>query len=346
MAGTNADILYMKRCIDLAKKGIRDTFTNPKVGCVIVHQNRILGEGYHQKFGESHAEVIALNSVAQQDRHLLPYSTMYVSLEPCAHVGKTPACSHTIVREGIKNVVIGCTDPNPIVSGRGIKYLKDHDVNVTTHILEAECQRLLVKFKKNLSGIPYITLKWAQSSDNFISKHGAQTWLSNEYTRVLTHKWRSESEGIMVGKNTVLIDDPSLDVRDYWGPSPIRIIMDTQLNIGRNFKVLSDGHPTIIFNTVKDDQEKELSYIKVSDMRDSKEIMHKLFKLGISSVMIEGGATLIKSFISSNCWHEARVITTKAILKDGIAAPMLDGRLENNFNLSGDNILIISNPNI
>lgn len=345
MAGSHAETLYMQRCITLAKKGFRHTFTNPMVGCVIVYQNRIIGEGYHQKYGEHHAEVNALNDVIDHDRSLLPHSTMYVSLEPCAHVGKTPACAHRIASEGIKNVVIGCIDPNPVVAGRGISYLKTQGINVTVPILKAECQKLLTKFKANLNGIPYIILKWAKSSDHFISKQNTQTWLTNAYTNILTHKWRSEVEGIMIGKNTALIDNPSLDVRHYSGISPVRILMDTHLSTDQGLKILSDQNPSIVINSIKGLNDKHLSYIKVDNMGDCREVMSKIFNAGISSVLIEGGASLLKSFISSNCWHEARVIDTDLKLMDGIAAPLIEGKLDSVFEIQGDKIMIISNQN-
>lgn len=339
------DIIYMQRCIELARKGIRDTFTNPMVGCVIVHDNKVIGEGYHQQFGKHHAEINALLSIKDEDRPLLPHSTMYVSLEPCSHIGKTPACSHRIVNEGIKHVVIGCLDPNPIVAGRGLQYLRDHGVHVSTHLLNDECQALLKKFRCNLEGIPYIVLKWAQSADHYISKTNEQTWLSNEYTRILTHKWRSETESILVGKNTAMIDNPSLDTRYYDGPDPVRILMDSNLHAKSTLTLLSDGKPTIIINTLREEKQNNLAYLKVSDMYNTKEIVKKIFSLGISSVLVEGGAQLLKSFISDNCWHEARVIQTKVKLNSGIPAPIVEGRMTSFQNVGEDQICVISNLN-
>ncbi len=340
------DTYYMSRCIFLAKKGIRQTASNPMVGAVLVCNGVIIGEGYHQKFGSPHAEVNAINAVADENKHLIPKSTLYVNLEPCSHSGKTPPCAHRIVTEKIPRVVIGCKDPNPLVAGKGINYLIANNVAVDGPIMEKEAQDLIRKFVTNLKGLPYIILKWAQSEDLYLSAKDHQVWLSNKYTQILTHKWRSEIDGIMVGRNTVQIDDPSLDVRQYYGPNPMRILMDTNLKTDPSKKLLSDGKPTIVINSKIEQNDGQTHYIKVDDTSDLNNILKILFGLGITSLLVEGGASLLQSFINQGLWHEARVIRTKTKLGDGIKAPALQGNLLEKMQVADDEILFISNPSM
>ena len=340
------DTYYMSRCIFLAKKGIRQTASNPMVGAVLVCNGVIIGEGYHQKFGSPHAEVNAINAVADENKHLIPKSTLYVNLEPCSHSGKSPPCAHRIVTEKIPRVVIGCKDPNPLVAGKGINYLIANNVAVDGPIMEKEAQDLIRKFVTNLKGLPYIILKWAQSEDLYLSAKDHQVWLSNKYTQILTHKWRSEIDGIMVGRNTVQIDDPSLDVRQYYGPNPMRILMDTNLKTDPSKKLLSDGKPTIVINSKIEQNDGQTHYIKVDDTSDLNNILKILFGLGITSLLVEGGASLLQSFINQGLWHEARVIRTKTKLGDGIKAPALQGNLLEKMQVADDEILFISNPSM
>ena len=340
------DTYYMSRCIFLAKKGIRQTASNPMVGAVLVCNGVIIGEGYHQKFGSPHAEVNAINAVADENKHLIPKSTLYVNLEPCSHSGKTPPCAHRIVTEKIPRVVLGCKDPNPLVAGKGINYLIANNVAVDGPIMEKEAQDLIRKFVTNLKGLPYIILKWAQSEDLYLSAKDHQVWLSNKYTQILTHKWRSEIDGIMVGRNTVQIDDPSLDVRQYYGPNPMRILMDTNLKTDPSKKLLSDGKPTIVINSKIEQNDGQTHYIKVDDTSDLNNILKILFGLGITSLLVEGGASLLQSFINQGLWHEARVIRTKTKLGDGIKAPALQGNLLEKMQVADDEILFISNPSM
>jgi diaminohydroxyphosphoribosylaminopyrimidine deaminase / 5-amino-6-(5-phosphoribosylamino)uracil reductase len=340
------DDFYMNRCIELARKANKNTYTNPMVGAILVYEGRIIGEGYHERFGEAHAEINAIHSVRQQDKALIPSATLYVSLEPCSHTGKTPPCAHRIIDEGIRKVVIGCQDPNPKVAGNGIKYLSNHGVDVTYPVLETEAELLIAKFKANLRGIPYIILKWAQSADQFISERGKQTWLSNEYTKILTHKWRSEVDGIMVGKNTAEMDNPSLDVRAYHGDSPIRILLDSKLTADPDLKILNDHQKTIIINQTKDTTIHQRIHLKVNDTKNIQEVLTALFQTGITSILVEGGAALLNSFIKSGYWHEARVIKTIIKLKDGVPAPLLDGHLLEYIKLQDDEIFTMLNPKI
>jgi diaminohydroxyphosphoribosylaminopyrimidine deaminase/5-amino-6-(5-phosphoribosylamino)uracil reductase len=343
MKTVHPDIDYMQRCIALALKGGNHTKTNPMVGSVLVYNNQIIGEGYHQKYGEAHAEINAIRSVSIKNKPFIPFATLYVSLEPCSHFGKTPPCAHRIVEEGIKNVVIGCEDPNPVVAGDGIKYLTNNGVQVICPVMKESTELLLSKFKANLKGYPFVILKWAQSLDHYISKTDSQTWLSNEYSRIVSHQWRSEADAIMIGKNTALIDNPSLDVRAYTGTSPIRTLMDTNLNVSRDKNIFKDEKPSIIINKIKDTVENNLTYVKVEDTADLSDVLKKLFQLGITSLLVEGGTTLLQSFIKKGLWHEARVIKTKIKLGDGLAAPKIDGRLIHRKYLKDDEILEISN---
>ncbi|MFZ1579674.1 MAG: bifunctional diaminohydroxyphosphoribosylaminopyrimidine deaminase/5-amino-6-(5-phosphoribosylamino)uracil reductase RibD [Saprospiraceae bacterium] len=340
------DTFYMSRCFVLAKKGIRNTASNPMVGAVLVCNGIIIGEGYHQKFGSPHAEINAINAVSTDNKHLIPKSTLYVSLEPCSHSGKTPPCAHRIVTEKISRVVFGCKDPNPLVAGKGIDYLRANNVAVDGPIMEKEAQDLIRKFVTNLKGLPYIILKWAQSEDLYFSAKDHQVWLSNKYTQILTHKWRSEVDGIMVGRNTVQIDDPSLDVRQYYGPNPMRILIDTHLKTDPSKKLLSDGKPTIVINSKIEQKDGQTHYIKVDDTSDLTNILKILFGLGITSLLVEGGAALLQSFINQGLWHEARVIRTKTKLGDGIKAPAVQGKLQEKMQVADDEILFITNPSM
>lgn len=338
--------VYMQRCIDLAKHGFRGVKSNPMVGALIVNGDKVIGEGFHEYFGGPHAEINAFHSVKEENKHLIAGSTLYVTLEPCSHTGKTPPCSHRIVNEKIAHVVVGCVDPNPLVAGRGIEYLEEHGIRVTISDLKKDCDKLIDKFKVNLSGLPFVHLKWAQSADFFISSSHHDVWLSNPITGVLTHKNRSQYDAILVGKNTILSDDPELTTRHVSGDDPLRIILDTHLTIPSSSKVLSDLRPTMIINQVKDDIFGTVSYVKVEDINDIDAILRAIYSKGITSVIIEGGSKVLNSFISSGLWHEAMVIQTKKLLKDGIKAPILSGNLLNKFSLQDDEILIMSNPNI
>lgn len=340
------DDKYIARCIILAQKAQKNTFTNPMVGAVLVYNDTVIGEGYHEKYGQAHAEVNAINAVKDADRHLIAHSTLYVSLEPCSHTGKTPPCAHRIVEEKIPKVVIGCLDPNPLVAGNGIRYLTEHGVDVRYPVLGDKASDLIRKFKCNLMGLPFIILKWAQTADYYISKTNSQTWLSNEYSKVLTHQWRSEVDGIMIGRKTAEIDNPSLDVRLYEGDSPMRILMDTSLKLTGDYKILNDGAPLIIINEVKETSEHNISYVKVSNTQDIEEVLRRLFSLGMTSILVEGGAALLRSFITSGLWHEARVFRTKIRLGEGVNAPLLEGKLMDTLQLQHDEILFIANPNL
>jgi diaminohydroxyphosphoribosylaminopyrimidine deaminase/5-amino-6-(5-phosphoribosylamino)uracil reductase len=323
------DDFYMQRCIDLARLGAGQVAPNPMVGAVIVYKDRVIGEGYHQKYGEAHAEVKAINSVT--DRSVLKKSTIYVSLEPCAHYGKTPPCADLIVATGIKRVVIGCQDSYSEVSGKGILKLMQAGIDVSVGVLEEFCRDLNKRFftfheKKR----PYIVLKWAQTADGFLDKRRKEegpvqvNWISCPETQSLVHKWRSEEQAIMVGRKTVQSDNPSLTVREVSGRNPIRIIVDSQLQITKDAKIFQDDAPTIIFNRIKDERINGLEYVKV-DRMETKNFLQKLHERNIQSVFVEGGAKTLNYFLIENLWDEARVIEGQGFFEEGIKAPRIQG---------------------
>ncbi len=334
---------YMERCFELAVLGGKYTKTNPNVGSVIVHNDKIIGEGYHKYFGGPHAEVNALASVGQADLTKLKDSTWYVSLEPCSHYGMTPPCAHTIVSSGCRKIVIGCLDPNPLVSGNGLGYLKEQGAEVIALFCEEEAKQLISKFSKNILKKPYVILKWAKSKDNFIGKIDQQTWLTDPVTGILTHKWRTEVDGILIGKNTAIIDNPSLTSRHYQGEHPIRIILDTNLELPSELIIYQDTHPTwtITQNAIYGHHKKE--QIVVEDVKDLAGILDLLYSKGVYSLIVEGGSQILKSFIDQNLWDEARIIESKAILSEGILAPNLEGELLNRMKLGSDEVFYVRN---
>jgi diaminohydroxyphosphoribosylaminopyrimidine deaminase/5-amino-6-(5-phosphoribosylamino)uracil reductase len=339
---------YIKRCIELAKNGLGTTYPNPLVGCVIVFENTIIGEGWHKKSGESHAEVIAIESV--QNKELLSYSTLYVSLEPCSHYGKTPPCADLILKYKIPNVVIGTIDPNSKVAGKGIQKLKDSGVNVTVGILEKEGNELNKRFftfhRKNR---PYIILKWAESSDGFISPKNKieqkPVWISNEYSRQLVHKWRSEEQSILVGTQTIIDDNPSLTVRDWVGNNPIRVIIDKKNTIDSSCNVFDNQAKTIVFSNKKMTSITDtIECIKVDfDKNSTQAIVEKLFEINIQSIIIEGGRKTIQPFIEANLWDEARVFIGEINLLEGTKAPDLNRKIHSKVALKNDTLLLYRN---
>ncbi|MGC4040208.1 MAG: bifunctional diaminohydroxyphosphoribosylaminopyrimidine deaminase/5-amino-6-(5-phosphoribosylamino)uracil reductase RibD [Flavobacterium sp.] len=325
----NTNEHYIKRCIELAKNGLGTTYPNPMVGSVIVYDGKIIGEGWHKKSGQPHAEVNAVNSV--KDKSLLSKATIYVSLEPCSHFGKTPPCADLIIRHKIPNVVIGTIDPNSQVAGNGIKRLQENGLNVTVGVLEKECRELNKRFftfhnKKR----PYILLKWAESQDGFIApfikSKKEPVWISNEFSRQLVHKWRSEEQAILVGTNTVLDDNPKLDVRDWTGNNPVRVVLDRTGKITDDYFVKDCKTRTIIITERENLTSTENCIYEntIFDIRLTKTITHILYQYGIQSMIIEGGRQTLQAFIDDNLWDEARVFIGSTRLKEGIEAPVLN----------------------
>ncbi len=316
------DEFYIKRCIELAKKAIGKTYPNPMVGSVIVHRDEIIGEGYHHKAGENHAEINAIKSV--KNPHLIPESTLYVSLEPCAHFGKTPPCSLKIKELGFKKVVIGAMDSHDKVNGKGKKIIQDAGIEVVSGILEEECIDLNKKFftfheKKR----PYIILKWAQSKDGFVDKDFQPAAISNALVNQIMHKLRADEDAILVGTQTAIADNPSLTVRNVTGKNPTRIILDWNLKIPSDYNIFNQDARTIIINSVKDSEEHHIQYIKTGKNQPLQNIIDILYQQQIQSVIIEGGAYTLQRFIDENLWDEVIIITNNDLeLQTGTKAPI------------------------
>jgi diaminohydroxyphosphoribosylaminopyrimidine deaminase/5-amino-6-(5-phosphoribosylamino)uracil reductase len=317
----------MLRCLQLAKLGEGNVAPNPMVGSVLVYENSIIGEGYHQQNGQAHAEVNCINSVAKADDHLIAQSTIYVSLEPCAHFGKTPPCSDLIIKHGIKKVVVGCTDSFKQVDGKGIEKLRLSGADVTVGVLENECRELNKRFftfheKKR----PFIVLKWAQTTNGIIGTNGNDRLLiSNDFSNRLVHRLRHQNAAILVGTNTALLDNPSLTNRLWYGKSPIRLVIDKELKLPTHLQLFNQAERTIVFNYIKQEERGNLTYYKLNKDADLiEEIILACYQLNIQSVLVEGGSKTLQSFIDRYLWDEAIVISnTSLIVNKGIAAPIL-----------------------
>ena len=340
---------YIKRCIELARNGLGNTYPNPMVGSVIVHKGKIIGEGWHQRAGEAHAEVNAIASV--KDKSLLKNSTIYISLEPCSHYGKTPPCSDLIIEKGIRKVVIGTMDPFAKVAGRGIKKLMDAGSEVKVGVLEEECLELNRRFfsfhnKKR----PYIILKWAQTQDGFIApkprSEKRPVWITNKYSGTLVHKWRGEEAAILVGTRTVLEDNPNLNVRKWTGADPVRIIIDKELKIPQDASVYNNEQKSIFICERKPERSNANNPIfeEIGFSENiAKDISDILYKHELQSVIIEGGTKTLQQFIDSGLWDEARIFTGSVRFKEGTKAPFLNGKLEKESMIANDNLKIYRN---
>ena len=363
---------YLLRCLELAKNGLGNVAPNPMVGCIIVHNNKIIGEGYHQEYGKAHAEVMAIHSV--KDKSLLKESTLYVNLEPCAHFGKTPPCANLIVEHNIPRVVIGCIDSFSEVAGKGIEKLKNTGIEVIVGVLEKESLELNKRFftfhyKKR----PYVILKWAetkdgfidivrhceelretkqsnlpkQKTDNFVPLHSTRNdvdnWITSPLSKKLVHKWRSEEASIMVGTNTALNDNPQLNVREWKGKNPTRIVIDLHDRLPKSLHVFDKNVPTLVFSLTKETEEKNLVFVKVKNEKKLiEEVLSELYKRNIQSVIVEGGTTLLQSFINQNLWDEARIFIGNKNFITGLKAPKINGKLLSQENINGDVLTIYS----
>lgn len=317
---------YMGRCIQLAGYATNHVSPNPKVGAVIVCDGVIIGEGYHVHSGGEHAEVRAISSV--KDPSLLGHSTLYVTLEPCSHYGKTPPCADLIVRSGIPRVVVGCEDPSAKVSGKGIRKLRDAGIDVTVGVLEMECRHLIRRFTvSNLLGRPYVTLKWAQSADGFMDllrEGGTPVLLSNPLTRMLGHKLRAENDAILVGTRTALLDNPSLTVREWYGEHPFRLVPDKELSLPSGLHLFDGKTKTAVFTSGEKVSRHNLEYIKTDFNGDViTGILHFLHARNVQSLLVEGGSMLLQSFIGQGNWDECFIETTPLVLSGGVSAPRL-----------------------
>jgi len=345
----------MARCLQLAENGLGTTYPNPLVGCVVVHEGRVIGEGWHRKAGEPHAEVMALESVV--DKSLLADSELYVNLEPCAHHGRTPPCADLIVRCGIPRVYIGSRDDNELVSGKGILRMRERGIQVTTGVLEESCRWLNRRFFTfHREKRPYIILKWAESADGFVfpdpESHdaGRPYWISNPFSRQLVHKWRAEEQAILVGRRTVLQDDPSLTVRDFKGESLLRLVIDREGKLGADRKVFSGEAETLVFSEVSLIDRIECSSgsalppgasrVGLNFEQDVPEqILEHLYQLDIQSLIIEGGTFTLNAFLQKGLWDEARVFVGTSQLNRGLKAPQLDMEPIRVERIAGDRLL-------
>ncbi len=336
------DQFYMQRCIQLAKMAIGYVQPNPMVGAVLVYNDTIIGEGYHRQYGGPHAEVNCLNSVAEEHRQLISKSTLYVSLEPCSHYGKTPPCSLLILQHQIPKVVIGMQDPFAAVNGKGIELLKNAGVEVFTGVLDKACSKLNKRFitfytKKR----PYIILKWAQTANGFIAAHsGERTFITNALTNRLVHQWRSEEAAILIGENTALNDDPELNNR-YWpgAAQPLRMVIDAHCTLPDTLKIFSDDNSTIVWNSTTNATKGRVEYIQWKDnLSVIPAILQACYEKNMQSILVEGGAVVLQQFIDAGLWDETRIITnTIMCLKNGLPAPRLTGAtLKDAANIQND----------
>jgi len=346
MERQNTDQVFMERALQLAALGREWVSPNPMVGCVIVHDGLIIGEGFHQKYGEAHAEVNAVNSVVNKE--LLSNSTVYVTLEPCSHFGKTPPCADLLIKHKVKKVVVCNLDPFPQVSGTGVKKLQEAGIEVIIGVLAEVGEELNKRFfKAHRLGLPYIVLKWAETSDGFVANlDGNPIAISNTTTNITVHGWRSEETGILVGTNTVLTDNPKLNARNWpEANNPTRIIIDRNLRVQGDFHILDQKQKTLIYNLHKNQSIYNLEYIQIeSEIDFLKKMLFSLKNRGINSILVEGGPQLIQSFFDEQLYDEIRVIKSDIAIKEGINAPKVPSGipLVKNYNILSDQIFIFT----
>ncbi len=341
----HTDEQLMSRAFELARRGAGYVSPNPLVGCVIAKNDKVIGEGWHQKYGEAHAEVNAVKSV--QDPSQIKGSTVYVTLEPCAHHGKTPPCADLLVKQEVAKVVIANQDPFPLVNGGGIEILKKAGIVVEVGLLEKEGQEVNKRFftfigKKR----PYIIMKWAQTSDGFIARENFDSkWISNDQSRKLVHKWRAEEDSILVGTSTARYDNPSLNVRDWQGKNPLRLVIDKNLKLDSSLNLFDQSTPTICYNLHKEEKTNNLEFVKVSKENLLSDLLNDLFERKVQSLFVEGGGKLLQSFIDQGLWDEARVFTSEQEFGSGIASPKLSHEAQPKVQkaISGDTLLYYFN---
>lgn len=340
--------IYMRRAIELAELGAGMVSPNPLVGAVIVHNEKVIGEGYHQKYGQAHAEVNAITMVSDRfddAADLLQDATMYVTLEPCAHFGKTPPCADLIIKHRIPRVVIGSPDPFSQVSGKGIQRLKDAGVTVTENFMRTECDHMNRRFLTRINRQrPYIILKWAQSDDGFMAPDNALPyWISTQESNILNHRWRTEEDAILIGKTTAMRDDPQLTVRHWTGRNPVRIVIDKDLKLPPNLRIFNDDQTCIIFNSHKTDIKGNLKYLWLEDFDNylPQMIAYQLYLMDIQSFIVEGGAQTLKLFTKAGLWDEARILISPERWHSGLPAPLVTGSKELIYQESRDQIRVL-----
>lgn len=315
--------IFMARALELAKLGAGLVSPNPLVGCVIVHEGKIVGEGWHKKYGENHAEVNAIKSV--KDQTILNQCDLYINLEPCNHYGKTPPCADLIIEKKIKRVVIANLDTNKNVKGNGAKRLKDSGIEVVSHVLERQGIELNKFFftaaEKNR---PYIILKWAETADGFIARENFDSkWISNIYSRQFVHKIRSEVDAILIGRKTAAIDNPELTTRHWSGPNPVRVVLDRTLKLNDSLRLFDNNHPTLVFNNLRDSDKNNVSFIKLNEHNFMEELLQNLVQKKCNSVLVEGGSLTLEGFINANLWDEVILIQSSQKFGSGIKSPQI-----------------------
>jgi len=340
------DELLIQRTFELAQLGVGSVSPNPRVGCVIMKEGEVIGEGWHRKFGEAHAEVNAVASVA--DKTKLKGSTVYVNLEPCSHFGKTPPCSEMLIHHGVKRVVISTLDTNSLVGGEGIKKLREARIEVLTGVLEREGRELNKRFfTHHEKQRPFIILKWAQTSDGFIAHSNYESrWISSEFSRQLVHKWRSEEDAVLVGTKTAAHDNPNLTVRDWTGSNPTRLVIDRFLRLSDKLNLFDRSAPTVCFNLLKHEEHLNLKLVRLDEKNFITELLAWLHKENIQSVLVEGGSQTLSFFINSGMWDEARVFTSTRSFYKGIKSPSLIGDLVWREQISTDLLQIYQRQSI
>ncbi|HCN84545.1 MAG TPA: bifunctional diaminohydroxyphosphoribosylaminopyrimidine deaminase/5-amino-6-(5-phosphoribosylamino)uracil reductase RibD [Sphingobacteriaceae bacterium] len=341
---------YMRRCLELAQLGAGNVSPNPMVGAVIVHQDQIIGEGYHQRYGAAHAEVNAIHDVLEKflkAEELLKNCELYVSLEPCAHFGKTPPCSDLIIRHQISKVIVGCRDPFDLVDGRGIEKMRNAGIEVIEDVLKKECESLNKRFFTRVRlQRPYIILKWAETADGFFApKEDEQRWITSQASKILSHRWRSEEDAILVGKRTALIDNPELNVREWKGRNPLRIVLDRNLDLPSTLHLFDQSQDTIVFNTKKTEIQGRTKYLEIEDWDNllPQLIAYQLYLMDIQSVIVEGGAKTIQLFLNAGLWDEARVFKSVQEWSEGLKAPVLAADPDEEHASGPDRLLITYN---
>ncbi len=338
-----AQEIYMQRALELARLGAGQVSPNPMVGCVIVHQNKIIGEGYHKKYGEDHAEIVALESVKDPD--LLPEASMFVNLEPCSHHGKTPPCVDRIIDSGIKKVIICNEDPNPEVSGKGKAKLEKAGIEVETGVMENSGwflnRRFFTYYREQR---PYVILKWAQTSDGFIAKENFDSkWISNRQSRLLVHKYRSLEDAIMIGRGTAYHDDPKLTTREWLGKNPLRLVLDPNLSLSTDLNLFDGNTPTIWYNYQENEETDNWIKVKLSKTGFLNNLWNDLYHRQVLSVLIEGGGMLLKNIIEWNQWDEARVFVAPTKFGKGIEAPTIPEIHQEELAIAGDSLRVYHN---
>lgn len=333
------DQKFMQRALELASKAKGLVSPNPMVGCVLTHKGKIIGEGWHQKYGEAHAEVNAVANVFENNKaELLAEATAYVSLEPCSHYGKTPPCADLLIKHRIKRLVVASLDPNPLVAGSGFRKLEEAGISIKTGVLDEENKKLNAAFftffeKKR----PYILLKWAETSDGFVARENFDSkWISNPLSRTYVHKYRSQSDAIMVGTNTAQYDNPKLTTRNWSGKDPLRLVLDTSLRLDKKSHLFDGELPTLCYNFIKSEKQKNKEYVKLNPKDVIPQILKDLYQRKIHSLLVEGGANLLQHFLAAKLWDKALVFKSRTSFGKGILAPQISGQLIDNQLVRGD----------